>query len=104
MEVSTEDHAATGTRDVLAKCRTYGRALAGRFMRPSDVQAAGLYLYFEVFEDREGCAPWEVRIQGRKILMFGSNDYLDLTTHPKVKEAAVEALRRYGTSCSVREF
>jgi 8-amino-7-oxononanoate synthase len=69
-------------------------------MRPADVQEAGLYVYFEAFEDREGCAPGEVRIQGRKILMFGSNDYLDLTTHPKVKEAAIQALRRYGTSCS----
>jgi 8-amino-7-oxononanoate synthase len=100
MEVSTQNHATTGTRDILEKCRNYGRVVAGRFMRPSDVQAAGLYVYFEVFGDREGCAPGEARIQGRKILMFGSNDYLDLTTHPKVKEAALQALRRYGTSCS----
>lgn len=100
MEVSTQNHETTETRDVLEKCRNYGRVVAGRFMRPSDVQAAGLYVYFEVFDDREGCAPGEVRIQGRRVLMFGSNDYLDLTTHPKVKEAAAQAVRRYGTSCS----
>jgi hypothetical protein len=47
MEASTQDYASTGTRDVLEKCRNYGRVVAGRFMRPSDIQAAGLYVYFE---------------------------------------------------------
>ena len=42
MEVSTQNHETTETRDVLEKCRNYGRVVAGRFMRPSDVQAAGL--------------------------------------------------------------
>jgi len=100
MELPTQSQASAGTRDVFEKCRNYGRIVAGRFVRPSDLEEAGLYVYFEVFGDREGCAPGEVRIRGRKTLMFGSNDYLDLTTHPKVKEAAVQALRRYGTSCS----
>jgi len=36
----------------------------------------------------------------RKVLMFGSNDYLDLITHPKVKEAAVQAVKKYGSGCS----
>ena len=36
----------------------------------------------------------------RKVLMFGSNDYLDLITHPKVKEAAAQAVRKYGSGCS----
>ena len=64
------------------------------------MQAAGLYMYFEVFSDREGCGPGEVRMGNRRVLMFGSNDYLGLITHPKVMEAAVQALKRYGTGCS----
>ena len=57
-------------------------------------------MYFEVFGDRDGCGPGEVRMGKRKVLMFGSNDYLDLITHPKVKEAAVHALKKYGSGCS----
>lgn len=80
------------SNDIFEKCRT--------FTRPGDLQAAGLYMYFEVFGDREGCGPGEVRMGNRKVLMFGSNDYLDLITHPKVKEAAVQAVRKYGSGCS----
>jgi 8-amino-7-oxononanoate synthase len=57
-------------------------------------------MYFEVFGEREGCGPGEVRMGARKVLMFGSNDYLDLITHPKVKEAAVQAIKKYGSGCS----
>ncbi|HWB98481.1 MAG TPA: aminotransferase class I/II-fold pyridoxal phosphate-dependent enzyme [Bryobacteraceae bacterium] len=80
------------SNDLFDKCRN--------FTRPGDLQAAGLYMYFEIFSDREGCGPGEVRMGDRKVLMFGSNDYLGLITHPKVKEAAVHALRQYGTGCS----
>jgi 8-amino-7-oxononanoate synthase len=80
------------SNDIFEKCRN--------FTRPSDLQAAGLYMYFEVFGEREGCAPGEVQMGGRKVLMFGSNDYLDLINHPEVKEAAEAALRKYGTGCS----
>src|ERR1700683_4828863 len=80
------------SNDLFEKCRT--------FTRPGDLQAAGLYMYFEVFGDREGCGPGEVRMGNRKVLMFGSNDYLDLITHPKVKEAAVQAIKKYGSGCS----
>src|SRR5215475_8472769 len=78
--------------DIFEKCRS--------FTRPGDLQAAGLYMYFEVFGDREGCGPGEVRMGARKVLMFGSNDYLDLITHSKVKEAAVQAIKKYGSGCS----
>src|SRR5215831_9960047 len=78
--------------DIFDKCRS--------FTRPGDLQAAGLYMYFEVFGEREGCGPGEVRMGRRKVLMFGSNDYLDLITHPKVKEAAVQAVKKYGSGCS----
>jgi 8-amino-7-oxononanoate synthase len=81
-----------GSNDIFEKCRN--------FTRPSDLQSAGLYMYFEVFGDREGCGPGEVRMGNRRVLMFGSNDYLALITHPKVKEASAEAVRRYGSGCS----
>src|SRR3954467_1861053 len=82
----------SGSNDLFEKCRN--------FTRPSDLQAAGLYMYFEVFGDRDGGGPGETRMGKRKVLMFGSNDYLDLITHPKVKEAAVQAIKKYGSGCS----
>ena len=96
MRVSTSDitgkRKGSGSNDIFEKCRN--------FTRPSDLQSAGLYMYFEVFGDREGCGAGEVRMGRRKVLMFGSNDYLDLITHPKVKEAAVQAVKKYGSGCS----
>ncbi|MBS1854682.1 MAG: aminotransferase class I/II-fold pyridoxal phosphate-dependent enzyme [Acidobacteria bacterium] len=96
MRVSTSDitgrKKASGSNDIFEKCRN--------FTRPSDLQAAGLYMYFEVFGDREGCGAGEIRMGKRKVLMFGSNDYLDLINHPKVKEAAIAALKKYGSGCS----
>src|SRR6201993_3849428 len=96
MRVSTSDitgkRKGSGSNDIFEKCRN--------FTRPSDLQSAGLYMYFEVFGDRDGCGPGEIRMGKRKVLMFGSNDYLDLITHPKVKEAAAGAIRKYGSGCS----
>jgi 8-amino-7-oxononanoate synthase len=96
MRVSTGDitgkKKGSGSNDIFEKCRN--------FTRPSDLQSAGLYMYFEVFGDREGCGPGEVRMGKRKVLMFGSNDYLDLITHPKVKESAGQAIKKYGSGCS----
>jgi 8-amino-7-oxononanoate synthase len=83
---------SSGTNDIFEKCRN--------FTRPGDLQSAGLYMYFEVFGDRDGCGPGEVRIGKRKVMMFGSNDYLDLITHPKVKEGALQAIKKYGSGCS----
>jgi 8-amino-7-oxononanoate synthase len=96
MRVSTSDitgkKKGAASNDIFEKCRN--------FTRPSDLQAAGLYMYFEVFGDREGCGPGEIRMGKRKVLMFGSNDYLDLITHPKVKESAAQAIKKYGSGCS----
>src|SRR5947199_4658718 len=80
------------SKDLFEKCSS--------FTRPADLQAAGLYMYFEVFGEHEGCGPGEIRMGNRKVLQFGSNDYLDLITHPKVLEAATTALHKYGSGCS----
>jgi 8-amino-7-oxononanoate synthase len=61
----------------------------------------GLYPYFLPLEDTEGT---EVTMEGRKIIMIGSNNYLGLTTHPKVREAAIAAIKKYGTSCTGSRF
>ena len=67
------------------------------FTRADDIKAKGIYPYFRAIEENEGPV---VQIEGRKIVMAGSNNYLGLTAHPKVKEAALEAVRKYGTGCS----
>lgn len=67
------------------------------FTRADDIKALGVYPYFRAIEENEGPV---VQIEGKKKIMAGSNNYLGLTAHPKVKEAAVEAVRKYGTGCS----
>jgi 8-amino-7-oxononanoate synthase len=79
--------------DLFEKCRQYTRA--------REVMAAGLYPYFMPLDDTEGT---EVTIGDKKLIMIGSNNYLGLTTHPKVREAAINATRRFGTSCTGSRF
>lgn len=67
------------------------------FTRADDIKALGLYPYFRAIEENEGPV---VQIEGRKIVMAGSNNYLGLTAHPSVKEAAIKAVEKYGTGCS----
>jgi 8-amino-7-oxononanoate synthase len=67
------------------------------FTRADDIKALGFYPYFRPIEENEGPV---VQIEGRKIVMAGSNNYLGLTAHPKVKEAALKAVQKYGTGCS----
>lgn len=67
------------------------------FTRADDIKAMGIYPYFRAIEENEGPV---VQIEGRKIVMAGSNNYLGLTAHPKVKEAALNAVEKYGTGCS----
>ncbi|MEE9431531.1 MAG: pyridoxal phosphate-dependent aminotransferase family protein [Melioribacteraceae bacterium] len=67
------------------------------FTRADDVKKLGVYPYFREIQENEGP---EVFIEGRKMIMAGSNNYLGLTAHPKVKEAAINAIRKYGTGCS----
>lgn len=66
-----------------------------------EVRERGLYPWFLPLEDTEGT---EVVVDGRKILMIGSNNYLGLTTDPRVRQAAIDAVKRYGTSCTGSRF
>jgi len=66
-----------------------------------EVRKQGLYPWFMPLEDTEGT---EVVVDGRKILMIGSNNYLGLTTDPRVRQAAIDAVKRYGTSCTGSRF
>ncbi len=59
------------------------------FTRADEIKALGLYPYFRPIEANEGPV---VQIEGRKVIMAGSNNYLGLTSHPKVKEAAIKAV------------
>ena len=68
---------------------------------PQKIMRAGVYPYFRAIESEQGT---EVVISGKKVLMFGSNSYLGLTNHPKVKEAAVAAIQKYGTGCAGSRF
>lgn len=79
--------------DLFEKCRQYTVA--------RKAQAAGLYPYFIPLTDSEGT---EVTVGDHRLIMIGSNNYLGLTTHPKVRQAAIEATRRYGTSCTGSRF
>ncbi len=68
---------------------------------PQKLISAGLYPYFRVIESDQDT---EVVINGKRVLMFGSNSYLGLTCHPKVKEAAKKAIDKYGTGCAGSRF
>lgn len=68
---------------------------------PQKVMQAGIYPYFREIESDQDT---EVIINGKKVLMFGSNSYLGLTNHPKVKEAAKAAIDKYGTGCAGSRF
>jgi 8-amino-7-oxononanoate synthase len=75
--------------DLFDKCKAFTRA--------DEVKASGLYPYFRAIEENEGPV---VSIEGRKVIMAGSNNYLGLTAHPRVKQAALDAINRFGTGCS----
>ncbi len=72
-----------------------------KYTLPQEVMDIGLYPYFRTIDSEQDC---EVIINGKKVLMFGSNSYLGLTNHPKVKEAAKQAIDKYGTGCGGSRF
>jgi 8-amino-7-oxononanoate synthase len=72
-----------------------------RFDKAKTLISHGLYPYFRVIESAQDP---EIIMNGRKMIMIGSNNYLGLTNHPKVKEAAIEAIKKYGTGCAGSRF
>lgn len=73
----------------------------GHYKDPDKVIEAGVYPYFRVIESQQDPV---VMMDGREVIMCGSNNYLGLTSHPRVKEAAIEAIRKYGTGCAGSRF
>lgn len=71
------------------------------FKDATAIKEKGLYPYFRAIESAQDT---EVVIDGKKVLMFGSNSYLGLTNHPKIKEAAKAAIDKYGTGCAGSRF
>ncbi len=72
-----------------------------KYTVPQEVKAAGVYPYFRAISSEQDP---EVIINGKKVLMFGSNCYTGLVNDPRIKEAAIEATRKYGTGCAGSPF
>ncbi len=79
--------------DIFEKC--------SKFTAADDAQKRGIYPFFRMIESAQNP---EVIMGGKKMIMIGSNNYLGLTNHPKVKEAAIEAVKKYGTGCAGSRF
>ncbi len=77
------------TKDIFKKCVDFTLA--------DEVKALGVYPFFRPIDDSEGPV---VSFEGRKFVMAGSNNYLGLTADPSVKQASIDAIKKYGTSCS----
>ncbi len=71
------------------------------YTEPQKVEKMGLYPFFRMIESDQDTV---VKMQGRDVLMFGSNSYLGLTNHPKIKEAAKKAIDKYGSGCAGSRF
>lgn len=72
-----------------------------QYTEPQKAKAAGIYPYFRAISSEQDP---EVIINGKKVLMFGSNCYSGLVNDPRIKEAAIEAIRKYGTGCAGSPF
>ncbi len=71
------------------------------FTRAKEAIEMGIYPYFQPLSDSEGTV---AIFKGREVVMIGSNNYLGLTTHPKVRQAAIDAIEKFGTSCTGSRF
>ena len=79
--------------DIFEKCYDFSDA--------EEVKGMGIYPYFRAISSGQDT---EVMVDGKKMIMIGSNNYLGLTSHPRVKEAALEAVKKYGSGCTGSRF
>lgn len=79
--------------------KLYDRVAA--FKDATSIKEKGLYPYFRSIDSAQDT---EVIMNGKKVLMFGSNSYLGLTNHPLIKEASKQAIEKYGTGVPVPGF
>lgn len=79
--------------DIFEKCY--------QFSTVKEAKESGIYPYFIPLDENEGT---EVIYNDQRVIMCGSNNYLGLTMHPKVRQAAIDAVQRYGTSCTGSRF
>ena len=77
------------------------QAKLSKYTAPQEAKAAGVYPYFRAISSEQDP---EVIMNGQKVLMFGSNCYSGLVNDPRIKEAAIEATRKYGTGCAGSPF
>ena len=77
------------------------QAKLSKYTAPQEAKAAGVYPYFRPIASEQDT---EVYINGQKVLMFGSNCYTGLVNDPRIKEAAIEATRKFGTGCAGSPF
>jgi len=91
--VQDSQMAVKKTTDIFEKCNKFNKA--------KELMAAGIYPFFRVIESAQDP---EVILNGRRMIMVGSNNYLGLTNHPAVKDAAIEAIKKYGSGCAGSRF
>lgn len=84
----------------MAKTKLLQNKLA-QYTAPQEAKALGIYPYFRAISSEQDP---EVLINGKKVLMFGSNCYTGLVNDPRIKEAAIEATKKYGTGCAGSPF
>ncbi len=91
--VQASQMAVKKSTDIFDKC--------SKFTKAKELMSAGMYPFFRVIESAQDP---EVILSGRRMIMVGSNNYLGLTNHPKVKEASIEAIKKYGSGCAGSRF
>lgn len=90
---SWTEHLDQKNHDILVKAHSWNLT--------EQLQGMGMYPYFQPLDENQGPV---ARYQGKEVVMLGSNNYLGLTTHPKVREASIEAIRKYGTGMTGSRF